>query len=117
MHLSLATVMAIIPLLASATPLAQFPRITMPISKRTTLRRDDGSVNIEALKASVAAVTAYCLPFDRLIYDLTSSVVVELILAKNLTTPSVPSMKGFTPMLSPVLQMITGIVRIFNSPE
>lgn len=61
MHFSLATILAVLPLLASATPLAQSPRVTIPISKRSNLRRSDGSVNAEALKGSVAASTGYVI--------------------------------------------------------
>lgn len=61
MHFSLATILAVLPLLASATPLAQSPRVTIPISKRSNLRRSDGSVNAEALKGSVAASTGKIL--------------------------------------------------------
>lgn len=74
MHFSLATIIAIVPLLASATPLSQSPHATIPIFKRTDRRRHDGSVDFEALKRSVSASIAYVISFiDRLIYDLTPS--------------------------------------------
>jgi cathepsin D len=63
MHFSFATIVAIVPLLASATPLAQSPRVTIPISKRSNLRRHDGSVDVEALKSAVVASTTYFISF------------------------------------------------------
>ena len=80
MHLSLAAIIVVVPLLASATPLAQSPRVTIPISKTTNLHRNDGSLDVEALKRSVAASTEYVIfLLDRLIYDLTSSIVRSFV--------------------------------------
>jgi len=50
MHFSLATIIAVLPLLAAASPIAQKPRITIPLTKRTNVYRSDGSVDIEVLK-------------------------------------------------------------------
>src|SRR5271170_2455028 len=126
MHFSLATIIAVVPLLASATPLAYSPRTTIPISKRANLHRDDGSVDTEALKASVAASTAYVMSLlGRLIHDLTLSVVICVVtlirinrtLANanrtNPTTTSAPSVQ----FLSPRLKSIIGMVRISELPK
>jgi len=58
MHFSLATILAVVPLLVSAVPTAQKPRITIPLNKRTNVYRSDGSVNIENLKLQAAHSTA-----------------------------------------------------------
>jgi cathepsin D len=57
MHFSLATIIAVLPLLAAASPIAQKPRITIPLSKRTNLFRGDGSVDIDVLKLHAAHST------------------------------------------------------------
>lgn len=59
MHFSLATILAVIPLLVSAAPTTQKPRVTIPLSKRTNVYRSDGSVDIDALKLHAAHSTAY----------------------------------------------------------
>lgn len=59
MHFPLATLVALIPLLASASPITESPRIVIPISKRSSLRHEDGSVNVDALKSSVSASVKY----------------------------------------------------------
>lgn len=61
MHFSLATIIAVLPLLASATPIAQQPRVTIPLSKRTNVFRRDGSVDIEVMKSQAAHSTAKIL--------------------------------------------------------
>lgn len=58
MHFPLAVLLAIAPLLGLASPITNQPRVTIPISKRDTTRRSDGSVNIAAVKAQVARATA-----------------------------------------------------------
>lgn len=59
MHFPIATILAVLPLLASATPIAQSPRVTVPLTKRTNVFHRDGSVNIEVLKTQAAAASAY----------------------------------------------------------
>jgi cathepsin D len=54
MQFSLATILAVLPLLAAASPIAQQPRITIPLTKRTNVFRSDGSVDIEKMKIQVA---------------------------------------------------------------
>lgn len=61
MHFSFATIIAVLPLLAAASPIAQKPRITIPLSKRTNLFRDDGSVDIEVMKLHAAHSTGKIL--------------------------------------------------------
>lgn len=66
MHFSLATILVIVPLLASASPLAQQPRVTIPLQKKSNVYRSDGSVNIDVLKGQIAASTGKILRgFDR----------------------------------------------------
>jgi hypothetical protein len=68
MHFSLATIIAVVPLLASASPLSQVPYVTINISKRTDVHHHDGSVNAEGLKGSVDASIKYFISLlDRLI--------------------------------------------------
>jgi cathepsin D len=67
MYFSLATIIAVVPLLASATPLPQSPQVKIPIFQKTNLRRHDGSIDAEALKRFVAASTAYVSILDGLI--------------------------------------------------
>jgi len=82
MHFSLAKFIAAVPLLASATPLAHSTHVKIPVSKRSNLQRDHGSVNIKALKASVAATTAYVISLlDGLIHDLTSSIARSVVVS------------------------------------
>jgi cathepsin D len=66
MHYSLATILAVLPLLVSAVPTAQKPRITIPLNKRTNVYRSDGSVDIEVLKLQAAHSTAYVISFSPL---------------------------------------------------
>jgi cathepsin D len=63
MHFSLATILAVIPLLASASPTTQKPRVTIPLNKRTNVYRSDGSVDIEVLKLQAAHSTAYVISY------------------------------------------------------
>jgi hypothetical protein len=124
MHFSLATLIIVVPLLASATPLAQSPRVTIPISKRTNLRRQDGSVDISALTGSVSASIAYVISFlDQLIYELTFYIVRSFVVLirtnrtlgnathPNLTTTSAPLVKTLLPMLKNSF----GMVRILKA--
>jgi hypothetical protein len=119
MRFSLATIITVVPLLASATPLVQSPRVTIPISKRTNLRRQDGSVDVEALKASVSASTAYVISLpDQLTYDLTSSLVRSFValmhtngtLANpthpNSTTTGAPLVKTLSPIFTRIFGMV-----------
>ena len=59
MHFSLATILAIAPLLASASPLAQSPRATIPLAKRSNLYQADGSVNLDVLRGQLVRAKAY----------------------------------------------------------
>lgn len=59
MYFSLATIIAVLPLLAAASPVAQKPRVTIPLTKRTDVYRRDGSVDIEVMKLQAAHSTAY----------------------------------------------------------
>jgi hypothetical protein len=61
MHLSIATILAVFPLLVLSTPTTQKPRLTIPLTKRTNVYRRDGSVDIEALKLQLARSTAYVI--------------------------------------------------------
>ncbi len=61
MHFSLATILAVFPLLVLSTPTTQKPRLTIPLKKRTDVYHSDGSINIEALKLQVARTTAYAI--------------------------------------------------------
>jgi cathepsin D len=61
MQFSIATILAVLPLLASASPIAQQPRVSIPLSKRSNVFRRDGSVDIEVLKIQAAASTAYVI--------------------------------------------------------
>jgi hypothetical protein len=115
MRFSLTTVIAIVPLLASATPLAQPLHVTIPISKKTDLRRDDGSVDIEALKASVSASTTYIIPFlDRSSWDLTyfivSSFAVSILVNVTLSNPTTIN-APLVRRLLPKPKIITGMVK------
>ncbi|PVF94542.1 acid protease [Serendipita vermifera] len=61
MQFSLATILAVLPLLAAASPLAQQPRVTIPLTKRSNVRRADGSVDIDVMKLQVAHSTGKIL--------------------------------------------------------
>jgi cathepsin D len=58
MHFSLATILAVVPLLVSAAPTPQKPRLSIPLDKHTNVYRSDGSVDIEVLKLQAAHSTA-----------------------------------------------------------
>jgi hypothetical protein len=67
MHFSLTTIFIAVPLLVSATPTVEKPRITIPLNKRTNVYRGDGSVDIDVLKLQVAYSTAQAIfPFNPL---------------------------------------------------
>jgi hypothetical protein len=61
MHFSLATILVVVPLLVSAAPTTQKPRVTIPLRKHTNIYRSDGSVNTEALKLQAAHSVAYVI--------------------------------------------------------
>jgi hypothetical protein len=133
MRFLFATIIAVVPLLASATPIVQSPHVTIPISKSTNLRRDDGSVDIKALRDSIAASTEYVISLlDRLIHDLTSSIVRSYVDLKrtnitlvnatrpNPTTTSAPLVQSLSPSVQALSPMVTtgfGMVRIGKSLE
>jgi hypothetical protein len=50
MHFSIPTILAIVPLFASASPLAEQPRVTIPLSERNHLYKRDGSVNLDKIR-------------------------------------------------------------------
>ncbi|KIM26783.1 hypothetical protein M408DRAFT_177621 [Serendipita vermifera MAFF 305830] len=58
MHFSLATILAIVPLLASASPLAEYPRTSIPLAKRSKMYRSDGSLDVEHLRNHLSSSTA-----------------------------------------------------------
>ncbi|KAG8805054.1 hypothetical protein FRC17_005752 [Serendipita sp. 399] len=58
MYFSLATLFAIAPLLSIASPVPQALRTTIPLSKRNTLYREDGSLNLDVLRGQLARTTA-----------------------------------------------------------
>lgn len=58
MHFSLATILAVVPLLASASPLAQSPRATIPLSKRSNLYKEDGALNLDVLRGQLVRAKA-----------------------------------------------------------
>jgi hypothetical protein len=61
MHLSLATILAVVPLVVSATNTTQTPHVTIPLKMRGDFYRSDGSVDIEALKRNADYTTAYVI--------------------------------------------------------
>jgi hypothetical protein len=58
MHFSLAIILTIVPLLASASPLVEQPRVTIPLFERSNLHLPDGSVNVEKLSGYLASSLA-----------------------------------------------------------
>jgi cathepsin D len=50
MHFSIGTILAIVPLLVSASPLAEQPRVTIPLSERSNLFKQDGFVNLDKVR-------------------------------------------------------------------
>ena len=76
MHFSLATILAVLPLLVSAAPTTQKPRVTIPLNKHTNVYRSDGSVDIEVLKLQAAHSVAYVIsPFNPCERSLTCHIV------------------------------------------
>lgn len=61
MHFQLSTILTIAPLLVSAVPTAQKPRITIPLTKRSDFGCPDGVADVEGLQLHVAYSTAYVL--------------------------------------------------------
>jgi cathepsin D len=61
MHFSTATILAVIPLLVSAAPTTQKPRVTIPLNKYTNVFRSDGSINIKILKLQAASSVSYVM--------------------------------------------------------
>jgi hypothetical protein len=67
MRFSSTTIFIIAPLLVSANPTTEKPRITIPLNKGTNFYHSDGSVDIEVLKRQAAYSTVYAVfPFNRL---------------------------------------------------
>lgn len=58
MHFTLATILAVLPLFATAFPVSQVPRAKIGLSKRSNLTHADGSVNAANLRAQLASSTA-----------------------------------------------------------
>jgi cathepsin D len=61
MHFSLATILAVVPLVLSAANNTQTPHVTIPLKWRGNMYRSDGSVDFEALKRNADQTTAYAL--------------------------------------------------------
>jgi len=55
MHFSLATIIAVVPLLASASPLAKQPHSTISLARKSNLHQEDGSIDPDKLKGHVAS--------------------------------------------------------------
>jgi hypothetical protein len=55
MHFSLATIIAVVPLLASASPLAKQPHSAISLARRGDLHQEDGSIDADKLKGHLAA--------------------------------------------------------------
>jgi hypothetical protein len=62
MHFSLATILAVVPLVLSAANTTQTPHVTIPLKRHGSLYRSDGSVDLEALKRNADYTTAYVIP-------------------------------------------------------
>jgi hypothetical protein len=58
MHFSLAAILVVVPLLASATPITDKLPLTIPLNKRTNIYRHDGSIDFEIVKRQAARSTA-----------------------------------------------------------
>lgn len=64
MRFTLATILAVIPLLTIAAP---YPHGTnIPLTKRSNLTKSDGSVDLAALKRHLEITTACVYPFSSL---------------------------------------------------
>lgn len=89
MRFHLATILAVTPILVSATPTTENPPLTIPLNKRTNVYRSDGSVDIEALKAQVAHSTSYVIsPFNPCGRSLTCDIVRSF--ADSISTSAIP---------------------------
>lgn len=53
MHFTTATILACLPFLVAASPVAQAPRVKVPLAKRSSLA-DNGVVNVDNLRSSLA---------------------------------------------------------------
>jgi cathepsin D len=62
MHFSLATILAVVPLVLSAANTTQTPPVTIPLKRHGSVYRSDGSVDMEALKWNADYTTAYVIP-------------------------------------------------------
>ncbi|KAG9052915.1 hypothetical protein FS842_009044 [Serendipita sp. 407] len=58
MHFSVATLLTIAPLLALSSPVPQSPRATIPLSRRSNLYREDGSLDLAVLRGQLSRTTA-----------------------------------------------------------
>lgn len=58
MYFSLATVLAVLPIFAAASPVAQVPRAKIGLTKRSNTTNADGTVNAANLRAQLASSTA-----------------------------------------------------------
>lgn len=61
MHFQLSTILTIAPLLVSAVPTAQKPRITIPLTKRSDFGCPDGVADVEGLQLHATHSTEYDL--------------------------------------------------------
>jgi cathepsin D len=61
MHFSLATILAVVPLVLSAANTTQTPHVTIPLKWRGNFYRSDGSVDLKALKQNADYTTAYVI--------------------------------------------------------
>jgi cathepsin D len=55
MHFSLATIIAVVPLLASASPLAKQPHSTISLARKSNLHQDDGSLDADKLSGHLSS--------------------------------------------------------------
>jgi cathepsin D len=68
MHFSLATIIAVVPLLASASPLAKQPHSTVSLARKSHLHQEDGSLDADKLKGHLA-VSVESVRIDAQVHD------------------------------------------------
>jgi cathepsin D len=61
MHFSLATILAVVPLVVSAANTTQTRHVTIPLKMRGNFYRSDGSVDLEALEQNADHTTVYAI--------------------------------------------------------
>jgi cathepsin D len=61
MHFTIATILAVIPVVVSAANTTQTPHVTIPLKRRGNIYRSDGAVDLEALKRNSNHTAAYVI--------------------------------------------------------